>query len=101
MSYNDGKRAKELPSNWSSIRARILRRDGFTCRWLEDDNRCLNRANEVDHIIRGDDHSPENLQSLCKIHHAMKTSKEALAAKREKRANLFAAYGRPKESRFD
>ena len=101
MSYNDGKRAKELPSNWSSIRARILRRDGFTCRWLEDDNRCPNRANEVDHIIRGDDHSPENLQSLCKLHHAMKTSKEALAAKMEKRAYLFAAYGRPKESRFD
>lgn len=101
MSYNYGKRAKELPANWASLRARILRRDGFTCRWVEDDIRCHNRANEVDHIIRGDDHSPENLQSLCKLHHAMKTSKEALAAKREKRANLFAAYGRPKESRFD
>lgn len=100
MSYNEGRRAKELPSNWMSLRSQILRRDGFTCRWITDGVRCTVRASEVDHIQRGSNHDPSNLQSLCKSHHATKTAYEAIEAREAKKASTFAAYGRQKETRF-
>lgn len=73
-------RAERLPSNWSAIRRRILRRDGYRCQA----SGCGARATEVDHIIPNDDHSPENLQSLCSPHHLEKTLAEAAAARRER-----------------
>ena len=75
-----------LPSDWSSRRLDVLRRDRFKCqhRDREDAPICGERANQVDHIVRGSDHSFANLQSLCQVHHARKTSKEGNDARREK-----------------
>ncbi|MEU4718388.1 HNH endonuclease [Nonomuraea dietziae] len=68
-------RRSRLPSNWTTIRLRVLRRDRFTCQ------RCgSGDANQVDHIVRGDDHSLENLQALCGPCHKRKTLRERLGA---------------------
>ena len=71
-------RADRLPSNWDSIRRFVLRRDNYECQWPG----CRATATEVDHVIPNDDHSPANLQSLCKPHHQRKTLAEAQAARR-------------------
>jgi len=81
-------RAKRLPLDWESRRRRVLHRDGHRCRATHiDGSRCDMPASDVDHIIAGDDHSEANLQSLCRWHHARKSSAEGQAARgpREKR----------------
>ena len=58
-------------ARWKRLRKIILARDPI-CRWPD----CAADATEVDHITpkdRGGDDSEENLQGLCKCHHAVKT----------------------------
>lgn len=75
-------RRQRLPADWHIIAARILTRDGHQCRAvLTDGTRCTERATDVDHIVRGDDHSDANLQSLCGWHHKRKTAAEGNAAR--------------------
>lgn len=79
-------RKHTLPSNWeSTIRPRILARDGGRCTAIraDTDERCNDRANQVDHIdqSRRWDHSDSNLTSLCEWHHARKSSAEGGRAK--------------------
>jgi hypothetical protein len=75
-------RRAQLPSNWRrDIRPRILQRDGHRCTWLDHGQRCTAEATEVDHIRRGDDHSDDNLRSLCRPHHARKSSAEGRSAR--------------------
>lgn len=79
-------RGKELPQNWNRvIRPYVLGRDNHRCYWgiprgtrWEDyrGKRCYTRATHVDHIHRGNDHRPENLQSLCAEHHYRKSERE-------------------------
>jgi hypothetical protein len=38
----------------------------------------------VDHIERGDNHDEDNLQALCRWHHAQKSSSEGHEAQRPK-----------------
>lgn len=86
--WTNSNRRSRLPSDWPKRRARALRRDGKLCQWrLDGGERCLQPATDVDHIRPGDDHSDDNLQSLCGEHHSLKSSQEgaaALAAKRRK-----------------
>ncbi|MEU4579961.1 HNH endonuclease [Nonomuraea sp. NPDC023979] len=63
-------RRSRLPSNWSSLRLAILRRDKRTCYV------CGGEASEVDHVQRGDDHSPANLRAICAECHQRKTLAE-------------------------
>ena len=72
--WNGRSRKPELPPNWDSVRRFVLKRDRNRCRWLENGVRCMQLANEVDHIRDRDDHRPENLQSLCGSHHRQKTA---------------------------
>lgn len=72
-------RASRLPKNWATIRNRIFRRDHYLCRLRFPG--CTRVATEVDHIIRGDDHRPQNLQSLCSNCHTVKTQLEANASR--------------------
>lgn len=74
-------RAKRLPRGWAKLRTRILERDGYRCTRTTNGVRCNQRATEVDHILRGDDHRPTNLASLCPDHHRQKTQAEATAAR--------------------
>jgi 5-methylcytosine-specific restriction protein A len=74
-------RAARLPANWATeIQPAILQRDGHQCciRW---DDGCQGVATEVDHIHRGDDHRPENLQAACSWCHGRKSSAEGNAAR--------------------
>lgn len=85
MAWSEGAsdRAPRLPSDWSTRRVRVLRRDGYRCMARDSTGaRCGQPANQVDHIVAGDDHSLDNLQSLCRWHHARKSSAEGAAARR-------------------
>jgi len=78
-------RAARLPSDWSSRRVRVLRRDGYRCQARDSTGvLCGKPANQVDHVERGDDHSLDNLQALCRWHHARKSSREGAQARRPK-----------------
>lgn len=83
-------RRERLPADWqSSIRPRILKRDGYRCTARDQDGtRCEELATDVDHVRRGDIHEDWNLTSLCSWHHDRKSAKEgAAAAARKKAAN--------------
>jgi 5-methylcytosine-specific restriction endonuclease McrA len=85
MAWETSNRKARLPANWSLIRLRILRRDGYRCQAANRDGRagkCLAPANQVDHIIAGDDHDSINLQALCAWHHARKSSNEGIEARK-------------------
>ena len=84
MGWETSDRRSRLPSDWPKIRLRILRRDSYRCQIREGGGQgapCLAPANEVDHVIPGDDHSPKNLQAACRSCHARKSSAEGLAAR--------------------
>ena len=81
MAWNTDRKAR-LPRNWPQLRIRVLRRDRYACQWRgEDGRRCLEPANQVDHIERGDNHALSNLQALCAWHHARKSSREGVEAR--------------------
>lgn len=99
--FKDSNRKQRLPSNWYSLRSKVLRRDNYGCKWLDEYGKeCKSKATDVDHILRGDNNSLDNLQSLCTYHHRYKTAKEGNLAKNLKERELKAKYLRPKEERF-
>lgn len=84
MAFSTGRsdRAQRLPADWQARRLRVLRRDRYSCQArMSTGQRCLERANQCDHIEPGDNHDLENLQALCRWHHARKTSAEGAAAR--------------------
>lgn len=83
MPWSTSDRKERLPKDWARIRLRILRRDGYRCRHQQVPGapRCGRPANQVDHIIPGDDHRDANLQALCAWHHARKSSREGVEAR--------------------
>ena len=84
MSWDDGRRKARLPVHWPRLRVEVLVRDGYLCRIRYEG--CLYIANEVDHVIAGDDHSMFNLQAACGPCHRAKSSREANASWSAKRA---------------
>ena len=95
MAWSTSTRKQSLPKDWERIRGRILERDEHRCVALDAyGRRCKDQATDVDHIDqkRSWDHSPKNLQSLCRWHHAKKSSEEgneAMRARLEKADTLF------------
>jgi 5-methylcytosine-specific restriction endonuclease McrA len=83
MAWHGSDRLARLPSNWRTLRAKVLKRDGFMCVAILRDTgtRCTAIATDVDHIVPGDNHDMTNLQSLCSWHHARKSSAEGAAAR--------------------
>lgn len=79
MSWSTSTRKARLPADWPTIRRRILERDKHTCRICGPF--CIVWANEVDHIIAGDDHRESNLRASCNPCHARKSAAEGHAAK--------------------
>lgn len=74
LGFNGQWRRRPLPSNWGSIRAAVLRRDGYRCMaFLDDGSRCPGRDCEVDHIDEDGGDGLSNLQALCYWHHKRKT----------------------------
>lgn len=79
--WRTSNRSARLPPDWEVIAAFIRARDGYRCTWTEAGRRCHGPADEVDHIIPGDDHRPANLRSLCLPHHRRKSSLEGSGAR--------------------
>ena len=83
MGWETSNRRERLPEDWTLRRVRVLRRDGYRCQARDSmGGSCGAKANQVDHIQPGDDHSLDNLQALCAWHHARKSSAEGAAARR-------------------
>lgn len=77
MPWDNSTRAARLPPDWRRRRARVLRRDNFTCQHPGCTHHDPSGTTlEVDHMQRGDDHSLPNLQTLCVDHHKVKTIQE-------------------------
>lgn len=83
MGWETSDRRFRLPRDWGQRRRVVLARCGYQCEHVDSQGlRCVDRAVEVDHVERGDDHSLENLQGLCAWHHRRKTVGEATEARR-------------------
>jgi 5-methylcytosine-specific restriction protein A len=94
--WSGSDRRERLPDNWSAIRRRVLRRDGYQCtaRDLTTGVRCAEPATDVDHIVPGDDHRETNLRSLCGWHHRRKSSSEGGAARAARRRGFEKKFQR-------
>jgi 5-methylcytosine-specific restriction protein A len=78
MAWKGSTRKDRLPANWRSLRKHILERDGFVCHVCHRIG-----ADNVDHVIAGDDHSETNLAAIHEVPcHRQKSSREG-AAKRK------------------
>jgi 5-methylcytosine-specific restriction endonuclease McrA len=69
-------RRERLPNQWHNIRKAILKRDKNVCYV------CGKFGNEVDHIIPGDNHSNDNLATICTKCHRSKSGREGGSKKR-------------------
>lgn len=82
LSPDAAPRKDRLPADWAHLRSMIEARAGGRCEArMRSGKRCHDKGTDCDHIVRGDDHSPGNLQWLCSWHHRQKTAAEANAAK--------------------
>ena len=100
MTGAGSRRSAPLPPGWERTRKRILRRDGYACRWPVPPGVCAAPANQVDHIVPahlGGDDSETNLRSLCQQHHAHITGIQAGRASAELRRAIIAKRTRPAE----
>lgn len=84
-------RRSRLPDDWEWRREVTRQRAGGRCeRKIPASKggrfRCSREGTDCDHIERGDDHSLTNLEWLCAVHHAAKTSAEGHEAKAAKKA---------------
>ena len=104
-------RRSTLPPDWATrIRPAILERDNHQCAWLGDLdndgrptdyiaavhlgvvhqclNRCIARADDVDHIGDPQDHAQDNLRALCSRHHNHRSSRQGNTARAALRTQL-------------
>lgn len=90
MAWESSNRRDSLPSNWPSIRSRIIRRDGGQCTaFMREGHRCPERTGlEVHHLGAEDDHRDECLTTLCHWHHARETAEQAAKARAKNRAQI-------------
>jgi 5-methylcytosine-specific restriction protein A len=87
-------RGARLPPDWNAIKARVHRRSGRKCEFpmphfpgARGFKKCGRYADGgVDHIVRGDDHSMDNLRDSCQRHHGHKSSQEGNTAKAARKA---------------
>ena len=91
MTWTPGAAIRNLPANWSLIRANVLTRDAYTC------VKCGAYATDVDHIGHRDDHSLGNLRALCHACHSKRTAMQGGKAAAEKFRKVKESLQRPEE----
>jgi 5-methylcytosine-specific restriction enzyme A len=79
--YAKSTRRLRLPPGWAALRRRILRRDNYECQCFDPTHDwhvglCGALADQVDHIIPGDNHDPANLAAICRPCHMSKSGHE-------------------------
>jgi 5-methylcytosine-specific restriction protein A len=80
--WADSLRREGLPPDWFRLRGHVKKRAGGRCEATRSDGtRCTEEGTDCDHVERGSNHDPSNLQWLCKVHHMEKTLAEAAAAR--------------------
>lgn len=73
-----------LPGNWKAIRGLVFAAYGDVCHVCRQPG-----ADDVDHVVAGDDHSLQNLRPIHRRPcHAIKSSAEGVAARRRVAAEL-------------
>ena len=73
-------RTTPRPLGWKAIAQAVKARDGHQCVIVENERRCpVTTGLEVDHIGDPEDHSSDNLRTLCGAHHRKKTATQARA----------------------
>ena len=92
--WQGSNRRAELPRDWRKIRNRIFKRDGYRCTAVVRGLRCRAVPTDVDHVGPKDDHSDENLTSLCDQHHKSKSGAQGARAKAAKLARVRRSYRR-------
>ena len=73
------KRSSEYGADWQRMRASVLARDAYLCQVCKRMGRLTPGCREVDHIApvsRGGTMRPDNLQTICRACHALKTRRE-------------------------
>lgn len=75
------RRRTPLPRGWKTLRAQTLDRDDHQCTWEDEGQRCPEPGTDADHIGDRDDHSLDNLRTLCRYHHKKRTALQAIAAR--------------------
>lgn len=96
--WRNSTRRDRLPPDWPARRKKRLRKDQYRCQWkLDSGLTCGAYATDVDHIRPGDDHSPENLRSLCSEHHQIKSSSEGGQARAAKQREIDQRFRRTEE----
>lgn len=95
--WDSSNRKSRLPANWNHLRSLVLRRDSHRCKI--GDEGCRTIATDVDHIVAGDNHAPENLQAACSWCHNRKSSREGNTARRRKAERRFRPVERHPGSR--
>ena len=68
---------------WQKLRLTILKRDGYLCQPCIRQGRPT-EATEVDHIsprYMGGEDAPDNLESICRVCHLVKSRREAVESK--------------------
>jgi 5-methylcytosine-specific restriction endonuclease McrA len=102
MAWESSNRRQELPKNWATLRAKVLKRDGHQCTERDPNTglRCTEHATDVDHISPGNDHSMTNLRALCQWHHRRKSGIEGGQARQRQLAEQR-AQNRRRTARFD
>lgn len=88
MGWEHSSRRSRLPGNWKSIREKVFRLKGRKCYVVYAGEPCHREATDIDHVVAGDNHDIDNLQPICRFHHALKSSREGNEAFRKmKRAS--------------
>lgn len=81
MTWDTSRRRSQLPPDWAQLRKQVFARADHRCEHVESSGqRCTAAATDCDHIKRGNNHALENLQGLCRTHHAQKTQQESRQA---------------------
>ncbi|WP_399335722.1 HNH endonuclease [Varibaculum cambriense] len=81
-------RYRQLPKDWRRIRVEVIQRDHGRCQI------CGAPGTDVDHIVRGQDHSLSNLRLLCRRCHMRRTGRDGGRVKYRSRVCTL----RPKEA---
>lgn len=82
MGWDTSDRRLRLPPDWEKRRRAVKCRARNRCEAEQHAPGCDGIGSQCDHIVRGDDHSLDNLQWLSEPCHKAKTQREAQGAKR-------------------